>query len=126
VECQAAGISWLDIEVLEGFRCRVNLLINKFSFDFVGRGDRPPECLVEDAGHWLEDELRDIDMSAMLDNFPIHQLSNLCCGIILWAVEFVGLRGGIIILEHFFKALAHVDYLERSVAKKKIMSSLLT
>lgn len=72
MEQQAAEISWLDAKILEGLRRRVNLLVNKFPFDLVGRRDRPPKELVQDAGNRLEDELRDIDVSAMLDDLLVY------------------------------------------------------
>jgi hypothetical protein len=117
VECQAADISWFDAKVLECLRREVNFLINKFPFDLIGRQDWPPQSSVQDCRSRLENGLRDIDMSAMLDNLLIDQFSNLCRGVILGAVELEGLRGSIVILEHFLKGLANVDSLQRLVTK---------
>lgn len=125
MEQQAADISWLNSEILKGLGRGVNLLIDKFPFDLVGRGDRPPEGLVEDTRNWLEDGLWNVDVSAVLDNFLVHHLGNLSSRIVLGTVEFVSLRSSAIVLEHFLKGLANIDGLERSELKPKLTFSYL-
>ena len=52
-------------------------------------------------------------MPTALDDFTVDQRGNLSHRVIGWAVEFVSLGGGIVVLEHMFEGLADVDSLQK-------------
>lgn len=112
MKSQAAELGWLNSKVAESLRRWINLLVDKFALDFVGGQDRPPESLVQDLGNWLNDLFRNIDVSAVLDDLLVYKLGNFSCRIILWTVEFKGLRCGAVILKHLLKSLTDVDCLQ--------------
>ena len=77
MECEFAKLSWFNFEVLECLRGTVDLLIDEFSLNFVGRNSWPPQHLVKHIGYWLEDALWNVDVPSVLDDLPIDQFANL-------------------------------------------------
>ena len=77
MECEVAQLGWFDAKILECLRRRVDFLIDALPFDLISRHCWPPQHLVEDVGHWLEDALRNVDVPPVLDDLPVDQLGNL-------------------------------------------------
>ena len=50
-------------------------------------------------------------MAPAFDDFAVDEAGDLGHGIVCWTVQFVGLGGCIVILEHVFKSLTDVDCL---------------
>ena len=108
---QTAQLCRLNPQIFERLRRRINLLINKLPLYLIGRQNRPPKCSIQKTSYRFQNRLRQINVSTMLDDFLVDELGNLGCGVVLWAVELVGLRGGGVVLEHFFEGFAYVDCL---------------
>lgn len=77
MEGEIAQLGWFDSEIFKGLCRRVDLLIDELSLDFIGRHSWPPQHLVEDIGHWLENTLWDVDVPPVLDDLPVDQFANL-------------------------------------------------
>lgn len=111
MESKGVEVSWLNPQVLEGLSSWVDVLVNEFSFDFVGGCDGPPEESVQPVSGRLHDDLWNVDMSALLDDFTVNKLGDFLGGVVLGAVELKGLSGGPFFLEHDFKGPANVNSL---------------
>lgn len=111
VEGEVAEISRLDAEVLEGLSGGINLLVNEFPLDLIRRESVPPEEPIEPVGGRLQNGLRDVDVTAVLDDLTVHELSDLSCGVVLRTVKLEGRRGGRVIVQHALQSVANIDSL---------------
>lgn len=123
MESQVSKVSWLDAEVLEGLRIWIDDLIQELTLNLVTGKDRPPKSLVKESGSWLEDSLWHVDVSAVLVDFLVDQLSDLGCGIVLWSVELVCLRGSVVVLEHFLQSVSDINGMHWPVALLHVVGS---
>ncbi len=108
-----ADVGGLDAQVLERLGGLVDDLVVELALDLVGRHDVPPEEAVEQAGGGLQDALGDVDVAAALEDFAVDQLGDLGCRVVLGAVQFEGLRGRLVVVEHLLERLTDVDGLGR-------------
>lgn len=109
VESQVSKVSWLNAKVLEGLRIWIDDLIQELTLDLVTGKDWPPESLVKEGGSWLKDGLWHVDVSAVLVDFLVNQLSDLSCGVVLWAVKLVCLGGSAVILNHLLQSSSDIN-----------------
>ena len=106
--CKTTQLRWLNSQILEGLRRRINFLIDKFSFHTIGTHLCPPKAFVDEICNWFQDPFGNIDVPPMLDDFAVYELGDFGHGVVRWAVELVGLGGGVIVMEHDFEGLAYV------------------
>lgn len=111
MEGEVGDLGWLDTKVLEGLSGRVDLLINEFPLDLVGMQRRPPQKLVDIVRHRLQQELRHVDVAAMLDNFTVHELSNFGSRVFLRAIQLEGLRRRVVVIQHTLESGSHINHL---------------
>ena len=119
MESQVAKLSRLDSKVLECLCLFVNDLVNEFSFNLISGHSVPPEELVEVVGHWFQQALGNIDMTAMFDDFLVYEFGDLGSGVVLWTVQFIGLRSGIVVLEHDLQGPTDINGLEILISWKE-------
>lgn len=101
-------------EILEGLGLGVDLLVDELALHLVGGHGVPPEVLVEVVGEGLENGLGDVDVSALLDDFTVHQLGDLRGGVVLGTVELESLTNRAVIVQHLLEGSTDVNGLERA------------
>jgi len=102
-----ADIGGLHAQVLEGLGRRVNDLIVELAFDLVARkAGVPPEDAVDELSQGLQDRLGQVDVPALLVDFAIDQLGDLGHRVLAGAVQFEGLAGRAVVVEHALEGLA--------------------
>jgi hypothetical protein len=111
MECETCELGWFNSKILEGLGSWIDFLVNELALNLVGGENGPPESLVQEAGCRLENTLGEVDVAAVLDDFLINQLGDLCCRVVGWAVQLVGLGCGAVILEHDLQRLTHINSL---------------
>ena len=99
-------------QVLEGLGCRVNHLVNELALHLVGGQGVPPQELVDVVGVGLEEGLRDVDVTALLDDFTVDQLGDFGGGVVLGAVQLEGLSGSAVIVQHSLQSGTDINGLE--------------
>ena len=109
VESQVSKVSWLNAEVLEGLCVWIDDLVQELTLNLVTRKNWPPKSLVEEGGSWLKNSLWHVDVSAVLVDFLVNQLSNLGCGVVLWAVKLVCLGSSAVILNHLLQSSSDIN-----------------
>lgn len=98
MEGKVADLSRLDSKILECLRIRVDLLVNELPLHLIGTDGGPPEELVEIIGHWLQQGLGNVDVTAVLDDLTVNKLGNLRGGVVLRAVELKSLPSSSVIV----------------------------
>ena len=127
MEGEVAQLSRLNSKILEGLGRLVNLLVYEFPLNLVGRYDRPPEVLVKVVSHGLENRLGQIQVTTVLDDFTVHKLRNLGHGVVLRAVELVGLTYSAVIVQHMLKSRTDIRGLDTpSMIKVTAVKTSLT
>ena len=109
MESHVSKLSWLNAKVLEGLCVWIDDLVQELTLDLVTRKNWPPKSLVKEGGSWLKDSLWHVDVSAVLVDFLVNQLSNLGCGVILWAVKLVCLGSSAVILNHLLQSGTYIN-----------------
>ncbi len=113
---KVSKVNWLDAEILEGLGVWIDDLIDELALDLVTGKNRPPKSLVKESGGWLKDGLWHVNVSAVLVNFLVNQLSDLGHRIVLWSVKLVCLGCGAVILEHLLEGRSDIDGVHRPEA----------
>lgn len=113
MESKLAELSGLNPEILERLGRRVNLLVHEFPLNLVGRHDRPPEVLVQVVSHRLEHGLGQVDVTTVLDDFPVHQSGNLSHRVVLGSVELIRLSHCGVVVQHVLESSANVGGLNQ-------------
>lgn len=108
---KTGDLSRLNVQVLESFGSRINVLINELAFNLVSGHGRPPQVFVKVVSSGLKNNLREIDVAAMLDNFLVDNLGKLSSRVLLGAIELKGLRSGVVIVQHALKSGSDINCL---------------
>lgn len=111
---QISQVGLLDAEIRKGLSCGINLLVKELALHFISGHGVPPDVLVKVVGQGLEHSLGKVHMAALLDNFTVDQLGNLRSRVVLRTVQLESLAGGVVIMQHGFKALTDINGLEES------------
>lgn len=106
-----ANLTRLNAKVLEGLCSLINNLVVELTLNLISRANGPPKNLVEQSSHGLQDGLGDVNVSPLLEDFPVNQLRDFSCRVVLGAVELKGLGYGVVIVEDLLQSLANIDNL---------------
>lgn len=109
LECQAAELDGLDVEVLECLGLGVNVLVDELALDLVLGVDGPPEELVGVLCDGLQEGLGDVDVAALLHGFPLDEVVELGHGVLCGAVQLVRLGGCCVVVQHRLERHGDVD-----------------
>lgn len=109
---EVADVTRGNAKVLERLGRLIDDLVVELTFNLVGGHDGPPQQTVEQTSHRLEDGLRDVDMSPLLVYFTVNKFRDLRGGVFLGTVQFIGLSGGVVIVEHKLQRLTYINDLE--------------
>lgn len=109
---QVPELGRFHVEVSERLRAAVDDLVQTLLLHLVGAQDRPPDHLVQVVQHGLEQPLRQVDVSALLDDFSIHDLGDLGHAVVRGTVELERLSGGGVVVADALESLANVNGLD--------------
>lgn len=109
---QVSELCRFHVQVLERLRATINDLVQTLLLHLVGTQDRPPYHLVQVVQHGLEQPFRQVDVSALLYDFSIHNLGDFSHAVVRGTVEFKGLSGGGIVVADPLESFADVNGLD--------------
>lgn len=107
----------LDAEILECLCAGVDHLVDEFALHLVGRHGRPPEELVQVKGKRLKHCLGQVEVAAVLDNFPVDNLGDLGSRILLGSVKLECLTSSKVIVEHTLERTSDINNLGKKMSK---------
>lgn len=110
---EVCDVSGLNTKILEGLGLGVNDLVHELALDLVGRESVPPERIVKHTSNRLEESLGDVQVSALLEDFLINKFGDLPHGVLLRSIQFEGLSGSAVVVEHLLQCRADIDGLGR-------------
>lgn len=122
VEGEVGQVCRLDAEILERLCVGVDHLVDELALYLVGRHGRPPEELVQVKGKRLKHCLGQVDVAAVLDNFPVDNLGDLGSRVMLGSVKLEGLASSKVIVEHTLESTSDIN----SLIMKKMSKVLQT
>jgi hypothetical protein len=112
VEGQIRQISRLHAQVFECFGRFVNLLIDEFPFNLIGRvEDLPPQKLVQVISNRFEQAFWDVDVSSLFDDFFVDELGNLSHGVIGRSIKLESLTRRGVVECNLLESLTNVNSL---------------
>ena len=97
-----------DAKILEGLGRLVDDLVVELPLDLVGRHHGPPDRLVHNPGHGLQDRLGDIDVPPLLEDFAVDHLGDLLGGVVRGSVELICLRRRRVVKEDGLESLTDI------------------
>lgn len=115
MEGKVADLRRLNAQVLEGLGSWVDLLVNELPLNLIRTSDWPPDELVEVVGCRLQDKLRNVDMTTVLNDLAVHELGDFSSRVVLWPVQLESLRCGVVVIQHKFKSVGNIDNLQHKV-----------
>lgn len=115
VVCELADVTRLDTKVLERLGVLIDDLVNVLHLDLLFRDNWPPQQLVQDDSNRLQDLPGHVDVLALVEDFSVDHLGNLGSRVFLGAVQLVGLRSRVVVVEHQFKSMADIDRVDGPV-----------
>lgn len=95
---ESADLSGLNVQIFEGLGRGINLLINELTLNLISGKSGPPKVLVEVVSGRLQDDLWDVDMATVLNDFLVDELSDFGSRVLFWTVEFECLSSGVVII----------------------------
>lgn len=115
VEGQVLQFRWFHTQIFECFRCLVDLLIDEFPFNLVGRVENlPPQELIEIMSQRFEHLFWNVDMSSLLDDFSINDCRYLSHGVFRRSVELKCLPRCGVVKSNLLESLSHINSLSQS------------
>lgn len=118
MEGQLSQISRLNTKVGESFGIFVDNLIQAFLFELISASDRPPDELIQIMQSGTQDCFGQVDVSSLVDDFTVDQLSYLGHAVVGWAVELKGFTGSGVVVADLFEGNADIDGLDESIRGK--------
>lgn len=108
-----ADVLRLHAQILERLGLGVNDLVVHFTVQLLRRHRLPVEELVEDLVDRLQDMRRDVDVSALLEDFAINKSGNFSRRVVLGAIKLIRLASRGIIEANDFKSATDVNHMDR-------------
>lgn len=110
MEGQVRQLGRFHAQICERLRRFIDLLIDEFPFNLVGRVENlPPQKLVQIMSHRLKQPFGDIDVSPLLDDFFVNQLSDLGHGVISGSIKLESLTRRRVIKRDLLERFPHVN-----------------
>lgn len=106
---EVGDVNGLHAEILECLGLRVDDLVHELTLNLISGQGVPPQGLVQDTSDGLENSLGNVDVSALLEDFLVHKLSNLSHAVLLGSVQFVGLASGGVVVKQLLESGTNVD-----------------
>jgi hypothetical protein len=117
VEGKVGQIRRLNAEILERLCAGIDHLVDELALHLVGRHGRPPEVLVQVKGKRLKHGLGEVDVAAVLDDFPVDNLGDFDSRVLLGSVKLVCLASSKVIVEHTLERTSDINGLKKKVSK---------